>query len=60
MTAVGRSVSQDAVLGPLLFSLCVNDLPCLTNLTLLFADDITVVIDLNKNNLNDEGTIIFD
>jgi len=41
-------VLQDSTLGPLLFSLYINDLPLQTNVNVnLFADD-TVVIVKNK------------
>ena len=55
---IKRGVPQGSVLGPLLFSLHVNDLPNATNLeTTLFADDTNLHIShSNIKNLQSVAT----
>ena len=46
---IEHGVPQGSVLGPLLFSLCVNDLPNVSNFdTTLFADDTNLHISHNN------------
>lgn len=45
-------VPQVSVLGPLLFILCINDLPDVTkHQCIMFADDVSIIINNTDNNL---------
>ena len=56
-TEIGRGVPQGTVLGPVLFSIMVNDINAVnpeTNLLIKYADDITLSIPIGPNLPDDQ------
>lgn len=47
---VSSWIPQGTVLGPLLFSVYINDMPgCINSTARLFADDCLIIVSSNKN-----------
>jgi hypothetical protein len=60
---IKHGVLRGTILGPLLFLLCINDLPKVVNdkpITILFADDSSILVtSTNKNDLQSKITATF-